>query len=607
MRDGVFHKRIAAAYGASVFALAGLPLAATAQTSPPPVQVPPGTQTAPTQQQINPQLQNPVKPHKRVDSHDMADFAPCPLDNSTLTANITSVNFSGPGGAQLPEKIQKVLARVGPVSQGDAPISQVCRIRDRANSALRQNGYIASVQIVPQDLSSGALQLTVVTAHFTDIRVHGDPGPYRELMDERIKQLMALDPLNELDAERILLLTGDVPGLDVRLSLRSAGTTPGAVIGDLTVATTTYRVQANVNNYGSEELGRESAYARLEMYGLTGHADMTYVGVSSTWDGREQQVAQIGHVMALGKHGDTIGASFVFARSRPDLGALDLRTESKVANFEYYHPLIRTVSKDLLLYGGMDVVEQKTQVFGGSKTTTLNLDKLSIAYLRLNGALHWPGLPGGEGISVRASVEARKGLDAFGASKICPSTPTAGVSCILSSGLRTDPQASVERFNADAVAGLGPIFTVAGTLRSQHSSKVLANYEKFAIGNLTIGRGYDPGAVTADSAIGWRAEVRALFARSQPMKGEAFAFYDAVKVWSNEPVQCGPAPAICANSGNGRTLASYGAGVRFILPGKWIGEITVAKPLDIPLPSVQKEPPPARIMFSLTTQFPTSY
>ena len=75
-------------------------------------------------------------------------------------------------------------------------------------------------EVQPEEL------LIPVTAHFSDIRVHGDPGPYRDLMDERIKQLMALDPLNEMDAERILLLTGDVPGLDVKLSLRSAGTTP---------------------------------------------------------------------------------------------------------------------------------------------------------------------------------------------------------------------------------------------------------------------------------------------------------------------------------------------------------------------------------------------
>ncbi len=592
MRNGVFHKRFAVLCGASVFALAAAPAVVTAQT-------------VPTREQVNPaqQTQTAVAPHKRVDSEGVADFAPCALDNSTLHVSISSVNFTGPGGAALPDKVQRVLSGVGPTVAGDAPIREVCDIRDHANSALRQAGYIASVQITPQDLSSGALQLTVVTAHFADIRVHGDPGPYRDLMDDRIKQLMALDPLNELDAERILLLTGDIPGLDIKLSLRSAGTTPGAVIGDLTVARIPYRVQINVNDYGSQQIGDSSAYARLELYGLTGHADVTYLGVSDTFDTKEQRVFQIGHLMGLGRHGDTIGASYVFAKTQPDLGPLDLRTESQVFNVEYYHPIIRTVQKDLLFFAGFDAVEQKTQVFGGSKTTLINLDRIRVGYLRLTGALHHPGFAGGDGIVVKGGLELRQGFSGMGASKPCAST--AGSSCLLTGGNTADPQAAVARFNADATVGLGPVLNFAGALRTQWSDKTLVNYEKFAVGNLTIGRGYDPGASTADSAVAWRAELRLEFARASALKGEGFIFYDQARVWNKNHTVCTAGQTNCVNDGT-RDLASYGAGVRFILPGKWVAEITYAKPLDKAL-SIDKAPPPPRIMFSITTQFPSSY
>ena len=588
MRDGVFHKRIAAACGASALALAGLPYAVFAQTAP--------QTTAPTREQLSPPTDTtPVKPHKRVDSENVQDFAPCTLDNSSLHVTISSVNFTGPGGAALPDRIQKALAHVGPTVQGDAPIREVCDVRDHANSALRQAGYIASVQIVPQDLSSGALQLTVVTAHFTDIRVHGDPGPYRKLMDDRIAQLMALDPLNELDAERILLLTGDVPGLDVKLSLRSAGTTPGAVIGDLTVARIPYRVQVNVNSFGSEPIGRESAYARLDLYGLTGMSDDTYLGISDTFQSKEQQVVQLGHTMGLGKHGDTLGASFIYAKTRPDLGALDLRTESQVFNVEYYHPIIRTVQKDLLLYAGVDAVEQKTRVFGGASPTLLNLDKIRVGYLRLTGAFHNPGLFGGDGLALRGGVELRKGLNIF--------DPSKRGSTVLTR-LNADPQATVVRANADATLGLGPIFTLAGALRTQWANRPLVNYEQFAVGNLTIGRGYDPGAAVADRAVAWRAELRVAFARAAAMKGEGFIFYDRAHLWNLNAE--GRVASASQDPEASRHLASYGAGVRFILPGKWVAEITYAKPVDKAL-AIDKAPPPPRLMFSITTQFPSSY
>ncbi len=246
----------------SLWALAGATLA---QTVPP--QVMPGGQP-PTKEEVKPELPS-VGNKATVNGKQAFTSAPCALDSSALNVTINSVAFKAPGNTDVPPQIAAILKDVGPGVTGEQPIRNVCAIRDRANYALRKAGYIASVQIVPQDMSSGELQLIVVTAHIVEVRVHGDAGAYRKLMDQRIAELQALNPLNEHDAERILLLTSDVPGLDVRLSLRSAGTTPGAVIGDLTISTLPYKVMASVNNYGSRQVGPETAYVRAEFYGLT--------------------------------------------------------------------------------------------------------------------------------------------------------------------------------------------------------------------------------------------------------------------------------------------------------------------------------------------------
>ena len=57
------------------------------------------------------------------------------------------------------------------------------------------------------------------------------------------------------ETERYLLLARDIPGYDVRLTLRPAGTNPGEVIGDVQVSYTPVEVDVNVQNYGSKAVG----------------------------------------------------------------------------------------------------------------------------------------------------------------------------------------------------------------------------------------------------------------------------------------------------------------------------------------------------------------
>ncbi len=68
-----------------------------------------------------------------------------------------------------------------------------------------------------------------------------------------------------------------MPGLDVALSLRPSGGEAGTVIGDLTISSRRFALFANAQNYNSALLGRETVYARGEVYGLTGLGDITYL------------------------------------------------------------------------------------------------------------------------------------------------------------------------------------------------------------------------------------------------------------------------------------------------------------------------------------------
>ena len=569
-------------------AAVAMPGTGFAQTTPPPPDAPP---SVPTREQVELPRPDPERrPSRvRVDSADAIEVAPCPLERFDVDVTINEVVFSGVGGAPLAPEIRQELAGIRAPGGGPEPISIVCGIRDRATAALRRSGYVASVQIPPQTVETGTLRLEVITARIVEVRVRGDAAPYRGTLTSRTERLMALDPLNERDAERILLLAGDIPGLDVQLALRPAGTAPGEVIGDLTVAYTPYSLLANVQNYGSRQLGRETVYLRGEAYGLTGLADTTYVGASTTLDFEEQQVVQLGHITGLGNRGLTAEASFLYAWSKPDIGALDLRSESLVAGLELALPLFRSVERNVRLSGGLELIEQRTRVFNAmGDGVPLNRDKLRVAFARVDGNYRMP-YGTGDGLLVNWGLEFRKGLDIFDASD----RREVSASGFTPSRFDGDPQALVFRADVDTVIGMGPIFSLAGAGRVQWSSGPLLNFEEFSLGNLTIGRGYDPGANSADRAIAVRIEPRAKVYNANNVRVDLFGFYDSIWIENLDPNAIE----------DDRRLSSYGAGVRAVLAGTAFLEAMYAYPEDKALLVPNARRAPDRFLVSLTVQF----
>ncbi|HEX8223829.1 MAG TPA: ShlB/FhaC/HecB family hemolysin secretion/activation protein [Allosphingosinicella sp.] len=506
---------------------------------------------------------------------------------------INTVRFTGPNGDTLDPAIAELLADVEAPGAG-RPVQVICTIRDRAVDRLRDARYVASVQIPPQAIETGELRLEVVTARIVDVRVRGDAAPYRATLADRIRQLMALRPLNERDAERILLLASDAPGLNVQLRLRpSPGGQPGDVVGDLEVSFVRAALLANVQNYGSRQLGRETAFVRADFYGLTGGPSLTYVGGSTTLDFDEQRVVQAGHVQELNLRGLSLGADFLYAWSRPDLGDLDLRSQSLIARLEADLPLVRSVATELDLTAGFEMIEQRTRVFGnaGQGGTPLNRDKLRVLFARLSGSLREPKGDGTDSYSLGGSIELRKGIDVFGATRRGFVSPTSGYS---PSRIEGDPNAWVVRGEVAGVVGLGPVFSLAAEGVAQWANEPLLNFEEFSIGNLTVGRGYDPGANTADRAIGLRIEPRARIVSRPKLTVDLFGFYDSVWIYNLDS----------NTAENGRRLGSYGAGARLLLPGRAVLEVMYARPEDVPLLIPNARRAPDRLLISLTFQYP---
>lgn len=534
----------------------------------------------------------------------------CPLSDSTTRVSLTALRFTASGGAPLASDLAERLGGLQAGESGDQPVSVICTIRDRANATLSKAGYLASIQIPSQEIADGTLTLTVVTAKITEIRVQGDLGRFRKVLEPRLAAIRALENPTERQIERLLLLADDIPGVSLRLTLKPAGTAPGDVIGDLIVSTESIMALVNFQNAGSQQLGREVISARAEYYGLTGLADRTSITYSNTVQFKEAHIVQLGHDFGLGSKGMRIAARASYAISNPDLrdpttgaaSGVDLRSRSLIAGVEVSMPIIRSVNKNLTATGGFEMLNQQSLfAFGGTKSP-FTRDRTRVLFGRLDGEILGRRQDGTERWHLGGTVELRQGLNLFNATK------RGGFEAgFLPSRAEGDPKATVVRGSLSAGFSLIPQFSINASLFGQWTNKPLLNLEEFSVGSLTYGRGYDPGATSADRVYAYRIEPRVhlpLFSgggvredgtpRRNVFNGlqlEFMGFYEAARIFNLDT----------GSTENNRLLRSVGGGVRLLSPGRLALDVTYAKPLDFAL-SLDKTRPSPRVLVSFTLQ-----
>ena len=538
------------------------------------------------------------QPRARLTVEGGVERAPCALDRpeyQNIRFTLADVAFDDLRGMTA-DQLRAAWARY----QGqEVNVAVICEIRDRAATMLREAGYIAAVEVPEQRIEGGRVHFTALMAKLVGIRVRGEAGRSERLIAAYLNRLTGQAVFNRYDAERYLLLAGDLPGYEVRLALRSAGAARGEVIGEVTVVHTPVMVDLNVQNLGSHELGRWGALLRAQLYGLTGLGDRTTLAVYSTADTHEQQTVQLGHDFRVGSEGLAFGAQLTYSWASPDLGlpGVDIDSRTLFATVEASYPFIRRQSRTLRGSLGLDIIDQDIAF----NTIPINRDRLRVAFARLNfDAL---GLVAGNPNYTPAeprwrlgvTAEARQGLSVLGASDGCgPGL----VNCLAPGAvpptrLEGDPTATLFRGGITAEYRPMPKLTFAFSLNGQYSGHPLLSFEEFSAGNYTAGRGYDPGALLGDSGVGIQAELR--YGRKYPRRpdefvAEPYLFFDHAWVWNQDRIFA-----------LGRQqLSSVGGGIRAAWGDRFRIDVLVAEPLDrLPF---QTDRGDTRFLVSLTTR-----
>ena len=552
---------------------------------------------APTRDELTRPQPNAAPPKSTLNIVGGVERSPCPLANpefADVRVRLSDVQFNNLKGASAGE-MRRTWADYAGIDQ---PVSVICEIRDRAATYLRDKGYLAAVQVPTQRIENGIVRLEVLYARVTTIRARGQTGGAEAKLAGYLSKLTEDEVFDRNRAERYLLLARDIPGYNVQLTLKPAGTGPGELIGEVSVIRQPYALDAVVQNLAASETGRWGGQLRGQAYGLTGLGDSTFVSVYSTLDFKEQQIVQVGHSFRPGNEGLTISGQFTYAWTKPSIDSTnpsdpDIKAKTLFATLGLTYPVIRSQSNNLTLGGGFDFVDQKVNFIG-----PLTRDHLRVAFIRADFDAvdlksrrpKW---------KVGGGIELRKGLDIFGASEKCcdeGDTPPS----------RADGRATgaLVRINAVGEFALGDSLALAIAPRAQIGFDPLLSFEEFTVGNYTVGRGYDPATLTGDSGAGLTVELRG--PRVAPLKRSRFliqpyVFGDAAWVW-NKNNGCNPdtIPGGNCPRPDPEHLKSAGGGLRAGLDERLSIDAAVAVPLE--KAGVEHKRGSPRFLLTLTTR-----
>jgi len=548
----------------------------------------PSTGQALSREQVNPAQQIP-QPRRRTPDVLLAPVKEaCELSNGPAVAFDFKQAVVADDARVLPDR-EKQAAWSDLVGKRITP-SQICDIRDRLADRIFRNGVLAWVVIPPQTIRDGTVRLQIIAAKIVAVRFDGDDiGPTQGLAEAYLDHLRHQNTFDLATAQKWLLLVNDMPGI-LAVARLVHSTAPGAPVGGLDLVVTLRRLAMDesvlVANTNAQTLGPWTGLARVDFNSFTPLGERTSLIAYSTLGNFRQDVAQVQESVRLGDSGLFGLASFAYGHSRPGnvLEPLDLTGDSFTGSFEVDYPVMRLQERSLFLASGMDFVNQRTALPTGQAVSD---DALRVAWIRADGALAASDRPwGAELVSTAAdlSLQLRKGLDVLGASvEGAPDLSRVGgqADALV---LRGEGHVSWRVAPMDAK---WPPVTVTVHYLGQWADRALLAYEQQAIGNLTIGRGYDPSAAAGDDVVAGEVKVELGpfgAGRGGKIRLSPYVFDDTAYV-----AYIGPgSPAV--------TLRSLGGGFEVRLPYDSRGnlvrlDIGYAQPLDRPTPGIGKKPP----------------
>lgn len=470
----------------------------------------------------------------------------------------------------------------------DVTIGGLREIANRIEELYRKEGYLATRVIIPQQtITGGVAELQVHEGRIVHYEVNGDIGPVRKQIASLLDNLITNKAARRTDVERYLLLARDLPGISLTGTLRNAGDNlPGGVILVVDTARKPVDGFVQLQNRNAQATGAFTLSAGAAANSNTEYAERIGGIVLAALE-LPEQVSGFGSAeMSVGNDGLVVRLETVYRQAEPGdaLADIDLSIDSLSIKAEAEYPLVRSRNFSLWTRGGFEFADTRTQTGSEPEDTggdELFDDQLRVLYGGFKGI--WLAPLGGQ---AEFDLELRKGLDFFGASGV-------------RSGQRSRFDAEVDftlvRGEVSYRQPIWPFFELYGRAGFQIANKPLPTYEEMVLGELTFGRGFEPGTITGDSGWATTAEIRFIppgMDLTWLDRLEFYGFYDFGRIYDRGQ----PTGQFFEE------LHSVGLGTRFQVLEMLYGDFYIAAPQSDGL-STLAEKPDSTVKFTLTQFF----
>jgi hemolysin activation/secretion protein len=484
------------------------------------------------------------------------------------------------GNTVLPQRALQAVA--APYVGQAVTLAQVNELAGRVTAAYRSAGYILVRAVVPpQQFGDGRLTLRIIEGFIDNVKIQGDAGGARGLLEAYGRRISAARPLTRGVLERELLLASDITGLGVRSVLTPSATASGAA--DLTLVVTPKAVDgyAAIDDRGSRYLGPEQVTGAVFFNQVLGTAGrLGFNAVATPDNGPDLAYGAVSLDEPLGSSGLRLFGTASYTATRPGSVLRALGTIGSALNVEgqLSYPVIRSRDLNLMATGGFAYRDVRSSNSAASPLFNDHVRSLDVG-LFANALDDWSGYS-------TLSVSLIKGLDALGAT----TSSSANKSRVGASGDYT--RLTFEATHLQPLTDrLSLLLGVSG--QSSFNESLLSS-EQYSLGGYAYDRAFDPSEATGDSGLAGRAELqwRATGGGPAVSSVQPYGFYEGGQVWQ---------AAALPGTPSSQSLYSAGVGVRFAVARRINADLEWSTPLgpDVALTGNRN----ARAFFSVSTNF----
>lgn len=433
-------------------------------------------------------------------------------------------------------------------------LTEVFRIANQVTTKYRDDGYILSRAVVPQqEIQDGVVRIQVVEGYVNEIVIDGETHGSDDLLRAYGDKIKGSRPVHVSDFERYLLLANDLPGMDVQAVLQPADVTGAATI-TLVAEHDRFEPFFRADNRGTRFLGPYQLQGGSTFNSVLGMNEETLVRGIVTQQPTELRFYEARHKQPIGTEGTTVEGFGTFTQTRPGftLRGLNIEGESIRAGVTVEHPFIRRRSNSLYGTLTLDMQNTKTDVLG------VNITDDRLRSVRVG--VQYDFVDSWQGVNL-IGAEVSQGLDIFG---------ERGNSRAFGKTDYTNLD-----FNASRLQRITDNVSALFALTGQYAAAQVLSPEEFSYGGQNFGRAFDPAEIVGDH--GFAAQVELRYTDQVTLEDwnelldtyQVYAFYDWGRVWRIETT----------GRGAQDTGASAGVGLRVNTQGALNFSVELARPL----------------------------